>query len=162
MYFQTPFPLPSLKELSVEPLRSKTALLLHIFVAVAAFGVEGCPERLSGSLPNDQTINCHSFYFGHPKLHIRPTILVSLECAGPRQHNRTSVVFTYICCWFLSYSCFSCFYAGLVHRNMVLPLLKCMNQEQLYLENNSILRIVQFIKAQLVLLYTLVRTCTLK
>ena len=23
--------------------------------------------------------------------------------------------------WFLSYSCFSCFYAGLVHGNMVLP-----------------------------------------
>ena len=30
---------------------------------------------------------------GHPKLQIRPTMLVSLECAGPHQHNGTTPIF---------------------------------------------------------------------
>ena len=54
-----------------------------------------------------------------------------LECAGPHQLH------CFIRCWFLNYSCFSCFYAGLVHRNTVLPLSEFHELKQLYPENHA-------------------------
>ena len=44
------------------------------------------------------------FTCGHSRLHIRPTILVSMECTGPRQCNGTGLVF--ICCMVLELQLF--------------------------------------------------------
>ena len=78
------FPVPFLKHsaASIGKLQDPAAARLR-FVVVAALGVEGCHSL------NDRTVN---FRCGHPKLQIRPTILVSLEYAGSHQCNSTSPV----------------------------------------------------------------------
>lgn len=54
-------------------------------------------KMLSGSLPESPPMTRQLIFVvfrcEHPKLQIRPTILVSLECAGPHQHNGTTPVF---------------------------------------------------------------------
>ena len=87
------------------------------FVAIAALTAEGCRLYVEWVNPsiNRQQI-CAVFRCRHPQLHIRwyqwnVQVLTNVT---------VQVLFLYGV-WFLSYSCFSCFYADLLHGDMVLP-----------------------------------------
>ena len=65
-------------------------------------------RRWMGCSLNDRTANFHRFFTVYtPKLHIRPTILVSWNI-GSGQCNGIQVMFLFVA-WYLSCSCFSCF-----------------------------------------------------
>ena len=73
-----------------------------IFLAVAALSAEWCcwnVEWVAPSMTEQQIFTC-----GHSRLHIRPTIPVSMECTSPRQCNGTGLVF--ICCMVLELQLF--------------------------------------------------------
>ena len=85
MYFWMLFPVPSVKHLLARVLQNPHSSCLGY-------------RRVSlkcwvGHSLNDRTVNFVVFHCGHPKLYFRPKTLVSLECAGPHQHNGTSRIF---------------------------------------------------------------------
>ena len=83
------FPVPSLKHLAAWFLHHQEAGAARlIFVVVAALGAEGWV----GHSLNDRTVIFVVFCCGHPKLQIRPMILISLECVGSHKRNGTSSV----------------------------------------------------------------------
>ena len=96
---------------------------MPVFVAIAALSAEML-KWVTPSMTGQQVLRC-----GQAQLHIRP-----IECTGSHQRKGTSLVL-YVA-WFLSYSCFSCFCAGLVHGDMVLPLSECLTIMYLFLTVN--------------------------
>ena len=86
---------------------------------------------LSGSLSQRQG----QWIFAVMCVHIRPTILVSWECTGPSQH----IVFFYTGCgsWSTAVSCRPSL-------RKQFNMLRCMNQEQLYLIMQRIICVAYF------------------
>ena len=79
IYFRTSFPVSSWKHLAARFLDHWEATYVQ----------EMLLKCWVGRSPNVRTVK---FHCGHPKLQIRPTILISLECVGSHQCNATSPI----------------------------------------------------------------------
>ena len=101
-------------------------VVLHINLAPELpWVLKGVAEMLSGLLP--QWWDSLVFRCGHPQLHFRLTIPVSLECTGPKRYK--SCFDTLCSFWAADFSCGPSSWKHCAYH--------FLNHEQLYLENHA-------------------------
>ena len=92
--------------------------------------LKGVAEMLSGLLP--QWWDSPVFRCGHPQLHFRLTIPVSLECTGPKRYK--SCFHTLCGSWATDFSCGASSWKHCAYH--------FLNHKQLYLENHATFKCV--------------------